>query len=267
MISFYQHLPSYINPIIFSIGSFNIRWYSVMYLIAIFVFYILAKWRIKKGENGYVSYLINDFIIYSVVGMIVGARLGYVFFYDFSYFQNHLSEIFIPGANGISGLSYHGGLVGIIIASLIFIKRNRLSFWDFADFVVPAISAAYFFGRIGNFLNGELYGRITDSWLGMYFFGQLRHPSQLYEAFFEGIILFIILWILRNKSKFPGYLLCLYLFGYGFFRFFIEFLREPDEQIGSFFSWLSLGQLFSLAMIFIAILLFFMRKISVNKAE
>lgn len=241
-----------------------------MYLTAILVFYLLVKWRIKKDEykNFQFSFfndkifknLVFDFIIFAAVGMLIGGRLGYVIFYDFSYFFHNPLEIIIPGTDGISGMSYHGGLIGVIIASIIFTRKNKLPFWAWADFIVPAIPAAYFFGRIGNFLNGELYGRATNFWIGMYFplddLWILRHPSQLYEAFFEGIILFFILWILRNKSKFPGYLLCLYLLGYGFVRFIIEFFRQPDSQIGLFFDFLTLGQIFSVIMIIFSFILY-----------
>lgn len=167
-------------------------------------------------------------------------------------------------------MSYFGGLIGIVIAAIIYVKAKRLNFWQFSDFIVPAIPAAYFFGRLGNFLNGELFGRVTTSWIGMYFPNsvdaqnfmsiQLRYPSQLFEAFFEGIILFIILWLLRNKSKFPGYLLIVYLFGYGFFRFFIEFFRQPDPQIGLFLGFLTLGQIFSLILMCSAAMLYRMKQ-------
>lgn len=280
MLNFYQHLPEIINPIAFFLGSFAIRWYSIMYIVGFFVVYVLLKWRIsydcKDGKfsifpatagprqgGGNFQFLnksqkqnfLNDLFIYSIIGMLVGARIGYALFYDFSYYLHNLLEIISPynfsthQFTGLYGMSYFGGLIGIVLIGLIFVKKNRLNFWQLADWVIPAIPAGYFFGRIGNFLNGELYGRVTDKFWGMYFpldFSQnLRYPSQLFEAFFEGLVLFIILWIFRKKALFPGFLLALYLFGYGFFRFFIEFVREPDPQIGLVFNFLTLGQIFS----------------------
>ena len=290
MLEIYQHLPGYINPIVVSVGFLNIRWYSLMYLVAFITVYFLLKKRAQKIN--YNQSLVFDFLIYAIVGLLIGARLGYVFFYNFSYFLKNPLLIISPYDfysdvyTGISGMSYFGGLIGIILATLIFVRKNKLyphtnmsdksknsqcsnsvgvgvNFWSWADFIIPAVPAGYFFGRIGNFLNGELYGRVTVKFWGMYFSGGggiLRHPSQLYEAFFEGVILFLILWILRDKSKFPGQLLIIYFFGYGFFRFFIEFFREPDAQIGLLARFLTLGQFFSLGLIASSLILYFWQK-------
>jgi phosphatidylglycerol:prolipoprotein diacylglycerol transferase len=263
MLEIYQHIPWYINPIAFSIGFFEVHWYAVMYLVSFVVIYWLLKKRAQ--EHNYSQSLVFDFLIYAIIGLLIGARLGYVFFYSFSYFLKNPIMIVSPydftaGAYaGIYGMSYFGGLIGIILATLVFIRRYRINFWQWADFIIPAVPAGYFFGRIGNFLNGELYGRATDRFWGMYFSGGgeiLRHPSQLYEAFLEGIILFVVLWSLRDKSKFPGYLFCLYLFGYGFFRILVEFFREPDAQAGLFFNFLTLGQIFSLGLIISSLVLY-----------
>ena len=162
---------------------------------------------------------------------------------------------------GIYGMSYHGGLIGALLAVLFFVRFRKLNFWALSDFVVPAIPAGYLFGRIGNFLNGELYGRATDIWIGMYFpsdaLGVLRHPSQLYEAFLEGFLLFWLFWRIRNKKVVQGKLLGLYLIGYAVARFIGEFFREPDEQVGLFMSYFTLGQLFSLAMLIGGLVLVF----------
>jgi phosphatidylglycerol:prolipoprotein diacylglycerol transferase len=279
-----------INPIAFSLGNFSVRWYSIMYIVGFSVVYALLKWRINYDcENGKFSIFnppaggqffqptadppmaenktekqnfLNDLFIYSIIGMLVGARVGYALFYDFSYYLHNPLEIISPynfsshQFTGLYGMSYFGGLIGIIIVGLLFTKKYKLNFWQLVDWVVPAIPAGYFFGRVGNFLNGELYGRATDKFWGMYFpldFSQnLRYPSQLFEAFFEGLVLFVILWIFRKKALFPGFLLVLYLFGYGFFRFFIEFVREPDPQIGLIFNFLTLGQAFSFLLMFVA---------------
>ncbi len=247
---------------------------------------IMQKSKIKnQNENSEVknieSFIILDFLLYSFVGLIIGGRLGYVLFYNLEYFiQNPLAVIspfdFSGNFVGIFGMSYFGGSLGIILASVLFCRKNEINFWQWADFIVPAIPAGYFFGRIGNFLNGELYGKTTDSIFGMYFSGILRYPTQLLEAFFEGIVLFAILWFLRglspttfgnypkglknkvrkvvgDKSKFPGFLLAAYLFGYGIIRFFVEFLREPEEAP---FLGFSTGQILSLAMIIISVIIF-----------
>jgi phosphatidylglycerol:prolipoprotein diacylglycerol transferase len=255
MLYFYQHFPEYINPIAFSIGSFDIRWYSLMYLLGFAVVYLLLKSQKLKFKAS--DSLIINFMLCTFIGLIIGARLGYALFYNLSYFvQNPLAVIspFNASGNftGIFGMSYFGGLIGIIIASVIFCRRNKINFFEWADFIIPAVPAGYFFGRIGNFLNGELYGKATNYFWGMHFNGEpfLRHPTQLYEASLEGIALFIILWFLRNKSKFPGHLLSIYLFGYGIIRFFVEYLREQDQSL----IWgLSRSQFLSLVLIAVSV--------------
>ncbi|TAK96505.1 prolipoprotein diacylglyceryl transferase, partial [Patescibacteria group bacterium] len=145
----------------------------------------------------------------------------------------------------------------IVLAAALFCRKRKVSFWQLADLVVPVIPAGYFFGRIGNFLNGELFGRPTDGWWGMYFpsdsLGLLRHPSQIYEAFWEGAVLFGLLWAIRNQARWQGELLWLYFIGYGLVRFAIEFVREPDSQLGLFWGWLTLGQIFSLVAVLVGI--------------
>lgn len=202
--------------------------------------------------------LIFDFLLYSFIAALLGGRIGYVLLYNFSYFWAHPLAIISPydiasgQYVGLYGMSYHGALLGVILAIAYFCKNNRLSFWRWADFIAPAIPAGYFFGRVGNFLNGELYGRITTSPLGMYFAQDpttLRHPSQLYEAFGEGILLFVILWTLRNKKFKPGTLSLLYIMGYGIVRFFLEFFRQPDPQVGFLLNYFTLGQILCVAMV------------------
>ncbi|HPK53407.1 MAG TPA: prolipoprotein diacylglyceryl transferase, partial [Smithellaceae bacterium] len=154
---------------------------------------------------------------------------------------------------GLSGMSYHGGVIGVVAVSTYFCIKRKINFWYFADLFAPAIPLGYTFGRIGNFINGELFGRATAVPWGMYFpldpTHKLRHPSQLYEAFFEGIVLFLFLWLIRKKSRFDGFLLGLYICGYGLVRFIIEFFREPDYQLGFVLGFLSMGQVLCLAMI------------------
>jgi len=259
-LQFYQELPLQINPLAFHFGFFQISWYSLMYLAGFFTVYRLLLWRIKKKEGDWSKENIREFLWNAFLGAIIGGRLGYVLFYNLPFYWENPLAIISPFDQqgqwtGIYGMSYHGGLMGALLAALFFSRKNKLNFFSWADFIVPAVPAGYFFGRLGNFLNGELFGRITQKSWGMYFPGEtlLRHPSQLYEAFFEGIILFLILWILRNGIKYknrllyvPGFIL--YVLGYAFFRFGIEFFRQPDEQIGLLFSFLTLGQFFSLLM-------------------
>jgi phosphatidylglycerol:prolipoprotein diacylglycerol transferase len=228
-----------------------------------------------------------DLLLYIFIGLLIGARLGYVLFYNLSYYiQNPLAIVspFDPLTHqfvGIYGMSYHGGLLGAILAAWIFSKKykiypveyceavasktlfHRVNFWNLANFVAPAIPAGYFFGRIGNFLNGELYGRITDKFWGMYFPTggvYLRHPSQLYEAFLEGLVLFLILWPLRNKGKFKSHLFIIYILGYAGARFILEFFREPDPQIGFILGFFTLGQILSLLMMMAAGAFFLFQK-------
>lgn len=267
----WQHLPEHINPNIFEFGSFQIRYYSLMYIIAFMLTYILATYRIKHENYEYKTEDVQDFFIWAIVGLIFGARLGYVFFYNFDYYMRHPLEIILPfefahGMRyvGISGMSYHGGAIGVFLASIIFCHKRQIHFWRFADLLCPTIPLGYTFGRIGNFINGELYGKITSMPWGMYFpldfTHRLRHPSQLYEAFFEGIVLFIILWSIRKKGSFEGFLLALYLIGYGLIRFIIEFFREPDTQIGLIWGILSMGQILCILMVLIGVCIYMIRR-------
>jgi phosphatidylglycerol:prolipoprotein diacylglycerol transferase len=161
-------------------------------------------------------------------------------------------------------MSYHGGAIGVLVVSLIFCRRYSIDFWNLADLFCPAVPLGYTFGRIGNFINGELFGRATDVPWGMFFpldsSLQLRHPSQLYEAFFEGIVLFVLLWSIRKKSPFDGFLFSLYIIGYGVVRFFIEFFREPDGQLGFVLGGLTMGQLLCVLMILAGLGIFMLRK-------
>lgn len=265
----YQQFPLYLNPTL-KIGLFSISYYSLMYILAFAVVYFLLIYRIRKKETEIFSKSsLIDFLLYSFAGLLIGARLGEVMFYNFSYYwQNPLSVIspFDPVTHdfvGIYGMSYHGGLIGVMIASHFFIRKYKINFWQLSDFIIPAIPAGYFFGRIGNFINNELYGRVTAKPWGMYFKDypyELRHPSQLYEAFLEGIALFLIFWILRNKKQFQGHFLALYLIGYGFFRFICEFFREPDATSGFLFRHITLGQWFSIVMVIAGAIIIALRR-------
>jgi phosphatidylglycerol:prolipoprotein diacylglycerol transferase len=242
-----------------------------MYLVAFGITYLLVTYRIKNEGYPYSKDIIQDYFVWAILGLLIGARLGYVLFYNPGYYLEHPLEVIFPfnPANGfryigISGMSYHGGAIGVFVATLMFCHKHRINFWNFGDLFCAAIPLGYTFGRIGNFINGELYGRITSVPWGMYFpldsYHQLHHPSQLYEACFEGIFLFVILWSIRKKKYFDGFLSSLYLISYGIVRFFIEFFREPDPQLGFVLGILTMGQILCLLMIVFGIVLMVKRK-------
>lgn len=249
------------DPVVFSIGSFSVQYYGMMYLVAFSIVYILASHRIRKERDfGMDSEQLQELMIVMILGVLLGGRLGYVLFYNFAYYWRHPLQIILPfdisngfRFTGISGMSFHGGLIGVILGSWFFVRKKGIEFSEMVDLIIPCIPLGYTFGRLGNFINGELYGRITTRAIGMYFptapGSDLRHPSQLYEAFFEGIILFVVLWSLRKWVKTSGAMLSLYLMGYGIVRFFIEYTRQPDDHLGFIFLNFSMGQLLCFAMI------------------
>lgn len=259
-IYWWQHLPEQMNPVILEIGSFRLQYYGLMYIVAFAITYGLAAYRLRRETRFQIdTEQLQGLMTAMIIGLIIGARLGYVLFYNFTYYLHHPLEIMLPFGfsggfhfTGITGMSYHGGLIGVVIAGGYFIHKNRLNFLSMADLIVPCIPLGYTFGRLGNFINGELYGRITTHPIGMFFplapgHGR-RHPSQLYEAFFEGIVLFIVLWWAKGKIRTRGAMLGLYLIGYGSVRFFIEYARQPDAHLGFVLRSLSMGQLLCMTM-------------------
>lgn len=264
----WQNLPYHIDPVLINLGPLSIRYYGLMYCIAFFITYYLSLFRIKKENFPLEVKSLDNFLTYGLAGILIGARVGYFLFYYPSAFVSDPLSIFIPlefgdriTFTGFSGMSFHGGLIGAIIASVLFSRRNRVNLLDLGDLVVPIFPLGYMFGRLGNFFNSELYGRATDSVLGMYFptdpLHVLRHPSQLYEAFGEGLLLFIIFWTFRNRKILHRRFIALYLIGYGAVRFIVEFFREPDLHIGFVLGPFSLGQLLCMAMIIGGISFFF----------
>jgi phosphatidylglycerol:prolipoprotein diacylglycerol transferase len=242
-----------------------------MYVVAFAIVYALALLRIKKETDFNISKAqVGDLMTAMILGLIIGARLGYVVFYNFSFYLSHPLEIIFPfefsnGLRfvGIAGMSYHGGLIGVVVGALIYCRKNKIKFWEAAELFVPAIPLGYTFGRLGNFINGELYGRVTTHPIGMVFpqapGNALRHPTQLYEAFFEGIFLFCILWLSRRRLKPAGASIAVYLMGYGCVRFVIEFYREPDEHLGLMLLSLTMGQLLCLSMMACGLVLLVIR--------
>lgn len=266
-------MPEHISPVLFQVGPVKVQYYGLMYIAAFAVTYMLVMVRLKREENQTISTeQVQSLLTAMIIGLLVGARIGYVLFYNFSYYLHHPLEIVLPfdfsngmTYTGIAGMSFHGGLIGIIVAVSLYIRKTKIDFFKAADLIVPAIPLGYTFGRIGNFINGELYGRITLKPWGMYFptaqTNALRHPSQLYEAFFEGIFLFGILWFLRKRVRTSGTMLALYLIGYGLVRFGIEFLRQPDAHLGLVVTGFSMGQVLCALMILTGLILFiFLRK-------
>ena len=268
-IRFWAYLPERINPVIFKIGSIRVRYYGLMYLASFITVYFLVLYRLKTEKVRFPKGLIDSYFLWAVPAILIGGRLGYIFFYDLRYYLKNPLEVlpfyFNHGFNyvGIYGMSYHGALLGVIFVSLIFCYRRKVDFWDFSDLLIPAIPLGYTFGRNGNFINGELYGRVTKACIGMYFpldpAGLLRHPSQLYEAFFEGIFLFTILWSIRKKERLSGLLLPLYLIGYGLVRFFVEFFRQPDSHLGFIIGILTMGQILCLGMTLVGAMIFIVK--------
>jgi phosphatidylglycerol---prolipoprotein diacylglyceryl transferase len=258
--SWWQTLPYRIDPSILTIGTFQVKYYGLMYIAAFSLTYYLLGLRIKRNEFPIKKDQLENYIFQIIIFILIGGRLGYVLFYNFSYFLSNPLEIFLPFRfrdgfefTGIAGMSYHGAVVSGLAGTYYFAKKNGLKFLSMADFVVSAAPLGYTFGRIGNFLNGELYGRTTESAVGMYFplagDRALRHPSQLYEAFFEGIFIFAILWSLRNFKLKSGSLVSFYLILYGVVRFVIEFFREPDDHLGLVLLGMSMGQVLCTGMI------------------
>ncbi len=269
-IVWWQTLPSKMDPILLSIGSFSIYWYSTMYLVAFGVVYLLCRKKINNNEYTKLTLLeFEDLLSWCFIALIIGARLGYVLFYNFEYYIDNPLEILLPFSikngvwkfTGIAGMSYHGGVIGVLIAIWMYARKKGLHLYTVADFLTPAIPLGYFFGRIGNFINGELYGRVTEASIGMYFPNagdyQLRHPSQLYEAFFEGIVLYFLIKSLKTRFTFLGFNSGLYVFGYAFFRFFIEYVREPDKHLQFILLNLTMGQLLCIAMMIGGIVIWF----------
>ncbi len=256
-LEFWQNLPAII-PSGFEVFGFPIRFYGLMYLLAFVTAYVLIRYRLYKKEFDFSVSLVEDFLFLMLACVILGGRIGYVLFYNLDYFLSYPLQIIWPFVNGqyvgIAGMSFHGGLFTCLAAGVWFLKRKKIAILEFADLVMPAAALGYTFGRIGNFVNGELYGRATDFVLAMNFQGELRHPSQLYEAFFEGLVLFVILFGLRKKSWLKNRQLFAFLGLYSFFRFMIEFVREPDGHIGLIYG-LSMGQVLSIITVVLAIAL------------
>ena len=254
------------NPILFDFGIIAIRWYSLAYIFGIILGLSYGKYLIRKfyfHENVKPHHL-DDFLIWIVLGIILGGRLGYVIFYNLQFYLQNPLDIFKIWSGG---MSFHGGMIGLIIATAFFVKKNNISFWLLTDVLACVAPIGLFFGRIANFINGELVGKPTDiAWSVIFpmYDNVARHPSQLYEALLEGLVLFIVVnQIFKKNTTRIGYPSFLFLFLYSFFRICAEFFREPDQHIGYVFPNISLGIILS----FITIVLSFVILIKINKND
>ncbi len=245
----YLHSPN-IDPVLIHIwGPFQIRWYSLLYVGGFLLArYILQKLS-KEQRFHFTSEDMEDYVLWLLLGAVIGARIVYCFVYDPGNLANDPLYLFQVYRGG---LSFHGGLIGTIVAALIFSRRRGIPFWNLTDAMALATPTGLAMGRLGNFINGELWGRVTTVPWGMIFRDagpQPRHPSQLYEFFLEGVVLFAILWFVKSKTKKDGTISVAFLIGYSLIRFIVEFFREPDVQVGYLIFGLSMGQILSFLML------------------
>ncbi len=254
-----------IDPVAIQLGPLKVHWYGLMYLVGFLGAWWLGIYRAKRPGSGWHPQEIADFLFYGALGVILGGRMGYVLFYNFGYYLERPIEIFYIWTGG---MSFHGGLLGVIIAMWLYARRTHRAFFVVADFVALLTPLGLGAGRLGNFINHELWGRVTDVPWGMVFpnAGPLpRHPSQLYEFTLEGVVLFLVLWIYARKPRPEAAVSGVFLFCYGVFRFMVELVREPDAQLGYLaFGWVTMGQVLSLPMVFLGIGMFWW---ALRKAE
>lgn len=248
-----------IDPVAISLGPLQIRWYGLSYVVGT----LLGWWllRLRAARHGWTHEQVADLVFYSVLGAVIGGRIGSVLFYNLPYYLDHPLAVLKIWQGG---MSFHGGLIGVLVAMWLFGRGQQRRFFEVTDFLAPVVPVGLFCGRIGNFINGELWGRPTDLPWAMVFpdpaaGGVPRHPSQLYEAALEGIVLFVVLWLFSARPRPTMAVSGLFLSGYGMFRFLVEFVRVPDPQLGYLaFGWVTMGQLLSLPMFVVGALLIYM---------
>ncbi len=239
------------DPVAFALGPLQVRWYGLMYLLGFVAGWALGRYRAKRPGSGWTAEQVDDLVFYIALGVILGGRVGYILFYGFGSFLHNPLTLFRIWEGG---MSFHGGFLGVLLAMALFARKYRRGFWPTVDFIAPLIAPGILFGRLGNFINGELWGRATDLPWGMVFRqtgdGLPRHPSQLYEAALEGVALFVIVWLFSAKPRPTMAVSGVFALAYGIFRFLVEFVRQPDPQLGYLaFGWLTMGQVLSLPLI------------------
>lgn len=248
------------NPVALQLGPFGIHWYGLMYLVGFFGGLWLGQWQVKRlkaldANSPWRAQDPDDMLFYIALGVVFGGRLGYVLFYQPAYFWQHPLEIV---ALWQGGMSFHGGFIGVMLAMALFARRRGVRWLQLMDFVAPLVPIGLGAGRLGNFINGELWGRPTQADWGMVFPAVdrlARHPSQLYEMLLEGVVLFILLWTFAGKKRPIGAVSALFLLGYGSARFLVEFTREPDSFLGLLSLGLSMGQWLCLPMVLVGVLM------------
>ena len=245
-----------IDPVALSLGPVKIHWYGLMYLIGFASAWWLGVRRAKNPDSPWSRAHVDDLIFYSALGVVLGGRLGYILFYNFPVFIENPVILFRVWEGG---MSFHGGLLGVLIAIWRFARRYQFHYFAVVDFVAPLVPIGLGAGRLGNFINGELWGKVTDLPVGMVFPGagnMPRHPSMLYEFLLEGVVLFCILWIFSSRPRPVMSVSGLFALCYGLFRFMVEFVRQPDAHIGYLaFNWFTMGQLLTLPLILIGVIL------------
>lgn len=241
-----------IDPVALSLGPISIHWYGLMYLTGFALMWVLGKYRANQANSGWTKQQVEDLVFYGAVGLILGGRIGYIIFYNFSSF---ISDPIIIFKVWQGGMSFHGGALGVMVAMILFARKYEKHYFDITDFMLPLAPPGLFAGRLGNFINGELPGRVAESELAWTFVypnidNLARHPSSLYQAISEGLLLFIILWLFSSHKRPRMSVSALFLIAYGSFRFTTEFFREPDAHLGFVaFDWMSQGQLLSIPMV------------------
>lgn len=243
-----------ISPVAFSIGNVQMHWYGLMYLLGFALGWLLGRWRASRKDSGWTKSDVDDLLTCTMIGVIIGGRLGYVLFYDLPSYLEQPSEILRIWHGG---MSFHGGLLGALCAFWYFARSRKKPFLAVSDFVAPLVPQALFWGRLGNFINGELWGKTTTLPIGVIFRGAgplPRHPSQLYEALLEGLALFVILWIYSAKPHRLGQVSGVFALGYALARMTVEFVRVPDAHIGYLaFGWITMGQLLCLPLLLVGV--------------
>jgi len=245
------------DPVAFSLGPLQVRWYGLMYLLGFISGWLLGRYRARQPSSVWSVAQVDDIVFYIALGVILGGRIGYILFYGFDAFLHNPLILFRIWEGG---MSFHGGFLGVLVAMALFARKHHKPFWVTVDFIAPLIAPGILFGRIGNFINGELWGKVTDAPWGMVFRqagdGLPHHPSQLYEAALEGVALFFIVWLYSAKPRPTMAVSGVFALSYGIFRFLVELVRQPDAHLGYLaFGWLTMGQVLSLPLILVGVVL------------